>query len=79
MKGIELDILFHSDESFELNKLGIDKGDYELKKMTFFSINAIAVSKDFENKGYSVVYSNGDAFVCTDSYETLKTKLSTAL
>ena len=79
MKGIELEILFHTDESYELNKLGIDKGDYELKMMTFYSINAIAVSKDFENKGYSVIYSNGDVFVCTMDYETLKAKLSTAL
>jgi len=79
MKGIELEILFHTDESFELGKIGIEIDDYELKKMTFYHINAIAISKEFPKKNWSVIYSGTDAFVCTVSYETLKNYLSTAL
>jgi len=73
---IELDILFHSDRTQSLEDCGLESNieDCDIRSMTFYQINAIARCSDNEN--YSIIHCNGDSYMCTDSYETLKNKIN---
>lgn len=73
MKSIELNILFFADVSPELADLGIESDiDYTVDKMTFYSINAICRDTHEENQDYTTIFSNGENFTCTDTYENVK-------
>lgn len=75
MKPIELPILFHTEETRDLQKLGIecDEIDCKIRNQTFFNIEFISVR--LANEKHSIVGCNGDEFVCVLNYETLKQKL----
>mgnify|MGYP003404615833 CR=1 FL=1 len=76
MKPIELNILFHTEDTAKASELNIDTplANYIVKKMTFYSICAISPCTEDAGK-YSFIYSGADEFICTDSYEVLKGKL----
>jgi hypothetical protein len=76
MKPLELNILFYAESNLELLQLGITtEQDYTVDKMTFYSINGICRNTDEEGKDYTSVFSNGEDFVCTDTYENVKWKI----
>ncbi len=73
MKPLELNILFFADVSPELADLGIESDiDYTVDKMTFYSINAICRDTHEETQNYTSIFSNGEEFTCTDTYENVK-------
>lgn len=76
MKPIELNILFHSEETAKASDLDIETplNQYIIKRMTFYDISAISPCTEDKGK-YSFIYSGSDEFICTDSYEALKEKL----
>ncbi len=75
MKGIDLEILFHTEGTLELEKLGVETQDLgEFDTMTFYDIRAIG--RHFTDKTRSIIHSNSTAFICNLTYEQLKEKLS---
>lgn len=70
---IELNILHYAEGEEELEKLGIETSSEEnWKAITFYNINAIGKATDANR---SLIYINGDSFICSISYEELKEKL----
>ena len=80
MKPLELNILFFSDYSAELEALEIPQkdDDYIVDKMTFYSINGISRYEE-TNEDWCMIYSNGDDFICPQTYEIVKQKIETNL
>lgn len=83
MKPLELNILFFSDENTKLNEIlgkeDDDNIDFVVDKMTFYHINAVSPNmEDDEHNNYSTIYADGDEFICTDSYEVVKSKIAKA-
>lgn len=68
--GIELPILFHTDQTTTLKDVGIeyDLFECEVRKMTFININAVSKYLD-RDKWYSQIHCNGDSFICAHTYE----------
>ncbi len=72
---LELDILFHTDETERLKEANLDYklSDCDVKKITFYHINAIAPYQDDSLGELSSVFSNGGEFICILTYNELKT------
>lgn len=68
--GIELPILFHTDQTTTFKEVGIDYelSECEVRKMLFININAVSKYLD-GGKWYSQIHSNGDSFICTYTYD----------
>lgn len=80
MKPLELNILFYSELNSDLLKLGITpEQDYTVDKMTFYSIDGICRNTYEDDKNYTSIFSGGEDFVCTDSYEVVKQKIAECL
>lgn len=62
---ITLPILWHTDESIQLNELGIDSKDTTIKKVTFYSIDHI-YPYNHEGLDYTKVSSGGIDYIATD-------------
>jgi len=74
---IELNILFHSDQTSQLKDIGIgyDLEDCETRKMMFYNINSISVYLD-NGKEYASIHANGTEYVCVDDYQTVINKIN---
>ncbi len=83
MKGIQLEILSHTLESYEqekqLEKLDIEvtpsEEDGEWVEYTFYNISSISKALYYPKR--SLVASDGTTYVCKLSYEELKDFLAT--
>lgn len=76
MKSLELNVKYYEEVNLELLDLGIAPiQDYTIDKMTFYSINAISRDTEEEHKDYTCIFSNGDEFICIESYEVVRQKI----
>lgn len=73
---IELNIFYNTEEDSKLSSLNIDVplSRCDIRKVTFYQINAISPFLE-DGIEYCTIHSNGDSFVCTDSYIEAKNKI----
>lgn len=74
MNSIELPIFHHTDETKNFDNIGLEfnlADNAEIREMTFFIINAIAPYLEGEKK-YSSIHSNGQEYICSLKYESVK-------
>lgn len=73
MIPIELPVLFNTDETTELNKVGVNYlyKDCEVKNVCIFTINYILKVIDDDGLEYSKIGLNGDVFIVNMKYEEL--------
>lgn len=78
MKGIEFDIIHHSEESQALQSLDLnpDMDTGVTNKMTFYSICAIGRHEEDNGKEYGVIFCAGEQFYTYLKYEELAEALS---
>jgi hypothetical protein len=78
MPPIELEIYFNTEETKNLEKMGLDShvNNCETKFMTFFSINAIGSAKEPDGFEYGVIYTGDESFSSVLTYSQLKEKLN---
>lgn len=74
MEPIELPILFVPEEEVAMFDLGLDY-ESESRPLLFFNINGIAPYIDPKGNSYTEILCNGNGYVCTIPYETLKTMI----
>lgn len=69
---IEIDILWHTDQTRSLDEMDIDYDldDCEKRRITFYSIDAIIKRSD--NTEYTNIYACGTMFVTKMNYSSLK-------
>lgn len=75
---VELDVYCHSSSSSELADLGINYSlseSCEIRKMCFFTIDAIGHYTDNDGRSYCMIYSAGDHFIVADTYDNVMDKL----
>ena len=74
---IELDVFFHSDESYALKSCGVDYSldSCDTRKMTFYQINAISPYLE-DGQEYSSIHTNGAEYIATIKYGELKKMLN---
>ena len=78
MLPIELEVYFNTDETDNLEKMGLASHvtNCETKLMTFFKIDAIGIAKEQDGFEYGIVYSAADNFATVLTYEELKQLLN---
>ena len=71
---IELEIYFNTEETQNLEKMGLDSHvkNCEIRSMTFFSINAIGSAKETDGFEYGIIYTGDESFSSVLNYEQLK-------
>lgn len=76
MIEITLPILFNTEGSEELSKLGLDVPDseYEERPMTFYVITAIHEHRQ-DGKSWTRVFTPGDSFICPLSITEVATSI----
>ena len=81
MIELELDILWNTEQSKDLHKLGIDVSPDMLttKKVTFYYISAIEENDAFENYNFTTIYTESDFFISTLPYKKIKKLISEQL
>ncbi len=68
---VELNVLFHTDESLLLSELAIESNDEgEFRPMGFMVIDCIGTALDYDNRG--LVYSGGFNYITEMSYDELR-------
>jgi len=68
---VELNVLFHTDESLLLSELAIESNDEgEFRPMSFITIDSIGTALDYE--GCGLLFSGGMNYITEMSYEELK-------
>jgi len=74
MLPIELPIYFNTDETSNLEKMGIDSHvkNCEVRLMTFFAINAIGSAKESDDFEYGIIYTGDGSFSSVLTYKELK-------
>jgi len=74
---IELEVLWHTDKSRELDKLDLDFSEVDLDKrlITFYSIDVISPNLGFPPYEFTNIHSSGDKWICTMPYRKLKEKI----
>lgn len=68
---LELEILWHTDESRELSELGIESCSYTTRKVIFYDIACIHKYEDTDGSIKSKVYSGYESFICVLPVETV--------
>lgn len=65
MKGLELPIFSHTDETRNLNDAGLNYNylDCEVSVMRFYRIDITSPEKD-DDKLYTAIGSNGSSYIC---------------
>jgi hypothetical protein len=78
MLPIELPIYFNTDETDNLEKMGLDShvSNCEVRILTFYNINAIGPSKEDDGFEFSLIYTGDASFSCVHTYEQLKQLLN---
>lgn len=73
MLPIELPILFNTDETASLNKVGVNYlyKDCDVKDVCFFNITYIIKIIDDDGLEYSKIGVNGDVFIVNMNYKAL--------
>lgn len=73
---IELEIFFNNDDTVTLDRLDLPVRwcDYDVRKVTFFNIDAISPHIE-EGRSYSKVHCGGDMFLCNMDYDLLVQKI----
>ena len=70
--NLELPIFF-KNEAFDIAELtgkDVPYTDFDVRKMTFYSIDAISKHKDeADGKEYACIHSNGTEFICALGYK----------
>lgn len=74
MIPIELQIYFNTDETDNLEKMGIeaDVRNCETRFMTFYTINAIGSATEIDGFEYGLIHTGDDTFATVLTYEELK-------
>ncbi len=74
---IEVNVLWHTDESSEAEKLGIDYyiEDLETRAVTFYRIDAISPCKSYPPYEFTNIHSGGEKWIATVSYNEMKQKI----
>ncbi len=67
MFKVKLPIKYHTENSYELKKIGVDTDDYKVETVTFYSIDYIEKTLDDKTKCY--VSSGGEILTCMLSPE----------
>jgi hypothetical protein len=62
MFKVKLPIKYHTENSFELSKIGVEVKDYQTEMMTFYRIDYI--EKTLDDKTQCFVGSGGERFTC---------------
>jgi hypothetical protein len=78
MLPIELPIYFNTEETANLEKMGIDSHvkNCEIRLMTFFAINAIGSAKEPDGFEYGIIYTGDESFSSVYTYKELKELLN---
>jgi hypothetical protein len=78
MLPIELEVYFNTEETENLESLGIDSHvtNCETRLMTFFTINAIGIAKEKDGFEYGLIYTGDENFATVLTYEKLKQLLN---
>lgn len=74
---IEIEVLYHTDSTRQFDDLGLsyDVEDLEKRKMTFYSIDAIAPNYWDEDNEFCNVFVGGEKWICPMKYSELKKKI----
>jgi len=78
MLPIELEIYFNTEETENLEKMGLDYhvNNCEKRLMTFYNINAIGSHKEKDGFEHGVVYTGDESFSSVLTYKELKEVLN---
>jgi len=76
MFKVTLPIKYHTETSFELQKIGVETSDYRVDNVTFYSIDYI--EKNLEDKNQCYVGSSGERFTCLLSPKETETIIDKA-
>ncbi len=78
MLPIELEIYFNTDETENLEKMGIDYDvrNCEKRLMTFYTINAIGFTKEKDGFEHGLIYTGDQSFSSVLNYTELKQLLN---
>ena len=78
MIPIELQIYFNTDETDNLQKMGLDSHvtNCEKRLMTFYTINAIGSATEIDGFEYGLIHTGDDTFATVLTYEQLKKVLN---
>jgi hypothetical protein len=78
MLPIELEIYFNTDETDNLQKMGLDShvSNCETRLMTFYTINAIGSAKESDGFEHGLIYTGDESFSSVLTYEQLKKVLN---
>ena len=78
MLPIELPIYFNTDETANLEKMGLDSHvkNCEIRLMTFFAINAIGSARESDDFEYGIIYTGDESFSSVLTYTELKELLN---
>lgn len=76
---LELDIFFYTEEQLALldSDVPVPFEDCTTKKMFFINIDNIAPRIDVPK--YTLISSGGEAFTCSDDYQTVKKKIEQSI
>jgi hypothetical protein len=78
---LELNVLWNTDKTRQNEELGIDSevSDYDLKKCTFYKIDAL-IPYDWtkEEDGFCRIMTGGETFIIPLLYEEVKEKIKRA-
>ncbi len=76
MKGIEIDVFFHTEQTSKFDDLNIPYPleECETRKMTFYNIASIGTFRDDDDTKteYGCLHVNGTRFISTLTYSELK-------
>jgi hypothetical protein len=78
MLPIELEIYFNTEETTNLEKMGLGAHvkNCEVRLMTFFSINAIGSAEELDGFEYGIIHTGDESFSSVLTYKELKEKLN---
>lgn len=78
MLPIELEIYFNTDETQNLEKMGLEShvSNCEKRFMTFYVINAIGSSKESDGFEHGLVYAGDESFSSVLTYAELRQVLN---
>jgi hypothetical protein len=74
MKPIEIEVLWHTDETRQLAdlELNFEAAKLEHRKMTFYNIDAISPNHWDEENDFTNIHSSGDKWIAPYSYNFVK-------
>lgn len=79
MNEIELDVLWHTDDTKDMENMGIDYDidEVEVRKITFYGISHISVNHWDDDHEFTNIYSlSGEVYISRFKYNKVKSEIA---